>query len=110
MLRMEIVHTCSNEAVAEAALLSLGGPFHDRISLLAGAHDLKPGAYAAALVDQFAADASEDDWYALGNAIARRDMPVLSGLRFILESMIDGIEVARAHAGKPAKCGVSLTA
>ncbi len=90
MLRMEIIRTCSNQAVAAAALRSLGGAFCTRMELLAGAHDLPPGAYAASLVAQFAADASEDDWYALGNAIARRDMPVLAGLRFILESMIDG--------------------
>ena len=89
MLRIEILHTCSNAAVAAAALRSLGAAFHDRMKLLAGAHDLCAGEYAAALVRRFAEDADEDAWCALGVAMARRDMPVLAGFRYIIESMID---------------------
>ncbi len=100
MLRSEIIRTCSHQAVAAAALLSLGSEFHGRVSLLAGAHDMSPGAYTAHLVKQFATDADEDAWYALGNAIAYRDMPVLSGLRYILEAMIDGEASRDAGTGK----------
>ena len=91
MLRMEIIHTCSNAAVAEAALRSLGQSFYSRIALLAGAYGVKPGAYAASLVLQFSEEACEDDWYALGDAMSRRDMPLLAGFKFILESSIDGV-------------------
>lgn len=90
MLRTEIIRTCSNEAVAAAAVRSMGHNFYSRMSLLSGAHHVQPGAYAAALVRQFADEADEDAWCALGIAMARRDMPLLAGLRFILESMIDG--------------------
>ena len=102
MLRNEIIRSCSHEAVATAALLSLGAEFHARIALLAGAHEKSAGQYSADMVRQFAADADEDAWCALGSAIARRDMPILAGLRFILETMIDG---AAAHDAQIARTG-----
>ena len=102
MLRNEIIRSCSHEAVARAALLSLGAEFHTRIALLAGAHEKSAGQYTAYLVKQFATGADEDAWCALGNAIAHSDMPVLAGLRFILEMMIDG---AAAHDAQTASTG-----
>lgn len=107
MLRMEIIHTCSNAAVAEAALRSLGQSFYSRIALLAGAYGVTPGAYAASLVLQFSEEACEDDWYALGDAMSRRDMPLLAGFKFILESSIDG-ETRRRPCGSDEHKGNSL--
>lgn len=88
MLRAEIAHTCSNHAVAGAALRSIGDRFHSRIADLAKARNLGADAFAAALVKQFAENAGEDDWRRLDLAIARSDMPVLTGFRHIVETMI----------------------
>lgn len=89
MLRTEIIRTCSHEAVAAAALRSLDSVFCARVTLIACARGASPGAYAASLIRRFEQEATEDGWYALGAAIARRDMPVLEGFRFIVENMVD---------------------
>lgn len=89
MLRTEIIRTCSHEAVAAAALRSLDSVFCARVTLIACARGASPGAYAASLIRRFEQEATEDGWYGLGLAIARRDMPVLEGFRFIVENMVD---------------------
>ncbi len=61
---------------------------------------MNAGAYTSQLVKQFAAEADDDAWDALGNAISHRDMPVLEGLRYILEAMIDGESGHRADTEK----------
>lgn len=84
----EIINSCSHDAVADAAVQSLGFEFYSRMKLLAGAHQKSAGAYAAHLVRQFAADADEHAWTQLALAVERRDMPVLAGLNFILDMML----------------------
>ncbi len=97
MLCAELVRTCTHEKVAEAAVLSIGNEFRDRVSLLARVSAQTPGAYVAELVRRFSEDAAESDWEALALAIAGRDMPILHGLRWIVESAInfDGDRQAR---------------
>ena len=90
MLCCEIIRTCSHEKVAEAAVLSIGPGFRDRLSLLASASGKSTGAYVAALVRRFGDEATESDLVALNNATAGSDMPVLDGLRFIVDYMIGG--------------------
>lgn len=108
MHHTEIINSCTNEAVAEAALLSLGGDFCARVQLLAGTHQLSAGRYVAALVYRFAEEAEDHSWSNLDAAMQRQDMPLLAGLRFVLETMIDGEEsawenVARRRARAKAK-------
>jgi hypothetical protein len=90
MLRAELIKSCTHEKVAEAAVLSIGADFHRRLALLGGAVGLGPGAYAAELVRRFADEADEHDWETLSRVIAARDMPILCGLRWIVETMIEG--------------------
>jgi hypothetical protein len=87
MLRCEIIRTCSNEKVAEAAVLSVGSPFKDRVALLAAASGSPVGAYVAHLVRRFRDEANESDLAALTRATAGSDMPILDGLRWIVEGM-----------------------
>lgn len=110
MLRCEIIRTCSHEKVAEAAILSIGASFHERVLLLAATSGMRPGAYVAALVARFAEEAGEGDLEALRRATTGSDMPILDGLRWIVEFMIDGTAGAsggvdrvqpRTRAGRP---------
>ena len=103
----EIIHSCSHHAVAAAAVRSIGGEFHSRIELLAGAHGLSLGAYTAQIVLEFAAKADSDTWRDLASAIARRDMPVLAGLRFIVEERLNGKKQSGKTASNPRHGGVS---
>lgn len=100
MLRAELIRSCTHEKVAEAAVLSIGDAFRDRVLLLARVSGQTPGAFVADLVRRFAEDASEADWEALAGAIAGRDMPILCGLRWIVETAIDfDGDSARGGAG-----------
>lgn len=90
MLRCEIIRTCSHEKVAEAAVLSIGPGFRDRVALVAAASGMGAGACVAGFVRRFQEEASQRDMDALANFIAGSDMPILDGLRWIVEFMIDG--------------------
>ena len=89
MLRCEIIRTCSHEKVAEAAVLSIGPDFRDRVAVLAAASGARPGAFVADLVRRFPDETCDGDLEAFTRAIAGSDMPILEGLRFIVEFMID---------------------
>lgn len=88
MLIADILHSCSNERVAEAAVRSIGGDFADRVSALARRCDVPVGLLVGKLVRRFATDARERDWRGVMVAIAGDDVPVLAGLRAILEAMM----------------------
>lgn len=104
MLRCEIIRTCSNERVAEAAVLSVGSPFKDRVTLLAAASGSPVGVYVAHLVRRFQDEANDSDLAALTRATAGSDMPILDGLRWIVEfmtgdSMCNSAGPVRARSG-----------
>ncbi len=83
MIYREIVHTCSNSYVADAAVLSIGGEIARAVAADAHRHAMTRGAYAAKLVRDFAervGDARGVDAAARGS-----EQPLLSGLRYILE-------------------------
>lgn len=111
MLRAELINSCSHEKVAEAAVLSIGGGFRDRVALLARASDVSTGRYAAQCVRRFADEAHEDDWNALSAVIAGSDTPILHGLRWLVEAMLDGElpgeREARSGASNMRRGGVS---
>ena len=88
MIVNEIVLTCSNPHVARAAVASIGGDFEWRFSRSAASHNLSSGRFAATLVCDFARRAEDGDWEALDEATHGADMPILSGLRYILDRAI----------------------
>lgn len=85
----EIVHTCSNEKVAQAALASLGLAFATRVRGEAESRRIGAGAYVARLVQEFdhAADAGERR--CIQKAMERADQPILAGLRLMIESRLN---------------------
>ena len=85
MIVHEIVSTCSNPHVARAALASIGGDFARRFECDAANRNLSSGMLASDLVRHFAHRASNKDWQGVGEATRNTDMPILSGLRYILE-------------------------
>ena len=88
MLIADILHSCSNERVAEAAVDSIGGDFAHRVRLLAARCDMPVGLLVGRLVRRFAADAHERDWRQVTLAIFGDDQPVLAGLRAVVEAMM----------------------
>ena len=89
MIYREIVHTCSHAEVARAAVDSIGGEFAKAFAKEAERRNLPRGQYAAQLVSEFAAGADEVDMQRVAKAAAETDLPLLSGLRYILATACD---------------------
>jgi hypothetical protein len=88
MIYREIVHTCSNSYVADAALISIGGEIARVIADDANRHAMPRGDYAAKLVRDFADRADDGDERRVLAAAANSQQPILSGLRYILEQRV----------------------
>lgn len=84
----EIVHTCSNEKVAQAALASLGFAFAMRVRNEAECHGVSAGAFVACLVREFGHAADTSERRAIQKSMERADQPILVGLRAILQSRL----------------------
>ena len=85
MIYREIVHTCSNSYVADAALISIGGEIARAVADDANRHAMTRGAYAAKLVRDFASHADDRERGRVLAATQGSEQPILSGLRYILE-------------------------
>ena len=94
MLVADILHSCTDEGIAGAAVASIGGDFAARLRSEAARSGLSVGALTSSLVVRFARDANERDWRDLALATAGVDQPVLSGLRAIAERMLARRDVA----------------
>lgn len=88
MVIAEIVRTCSHAKVAQAAVASMGREFSSRIDAVAGRQGVEAGAYAAGVVQDFDRRAGAVQRRELETAVRRTDMPVLHGLRLILEDAL----------------------
>ncbi|HVP99461.1 MAG TPA: hypothetical protein VMS87_09505 [Roseiarcus sp.] len=89
MIVHEIVATCANPHVARAAVASIGGDFARRFSRDAAERKISSGHLASRLVRNFARNADEQDWDEVDEATRGADMPILSGLRVILERSLE---------------------
>jgi hypothetical protein len=85
MVIQDIVNSCSNAHVAEAAVASIGGAFERRVRDAALRRGIRPGAFAATAIIGFRARARVRDMEALQKAVAGDDQPVLAGFRMIVE-------------------------
>jgi hypothetical protein len=86
----EIVHTCSHEKVAQAAVASMGSSFAGKVGVTAGAHGLSIGAFTARVVQEFGKFSGEDEKQAVRKAMDGSDQPILAGLQHILWPVIEG--------------------
>lgn len=85
----EIVHTCSNEDVARAAVASIGFSFASRVKSAADGAGVSVGVFAARAVRSFASVASTAGRLEVMRAMVRSDQPILRGLEVILSRELD---------------------
>ena len=88
-LLAEIIHTCSHEKVAHAAVASMGPSFAEKVRVAAGDLDLSTGAFAARVVRDFDEWSGEAERQAIRKAMGGSDQPILTGLRLILQPIIE---------------------
>ncbi|HEY1736483.1 MAG TPA: hypothetical protein VGG12_07555 [Methylovirgula sp.] len=88
----EIVHTCSHEKVAQAALESLGFAFAMHVRNAAEGHGVSAGAFVARVVHEFGNGADTCERRALEKTMERADQPILVGLRAILHARLNATE------------------
>jgi len=89
MLIADMIHSCSNEKVASAALACIGGPFADRVAAVARKNGLNAGRFVAIIVRDFARRANDEAQAALRERIAGDDQPLLFALRHIVEPALE---------------------
>jgi hypothetical protein len=97
----EIIRTCSNAHVAEAAVASIGGEFARRFADEAARRALPSGALAARLVRDFAASAEGEGLRRVVAATRGADQPILSGLRVILSDGLGGAAATGVSEATP---------
>lgn len=88
MIISEIVKSCSHHEVAYAALVCIGEEFRKEVEKAAYDSGLTPGVFVATSVRRFQETAREADWKGLRKAVEHAEMPVLKGLRYILETTL----------------------
>ena len=108
MVRLrEVIHSCSNEKVAEAALISLGSPFARTVAVAAGG-GLSQGRLVADLTRDFERHAGTCVWAQAEQAMRGADQPILVGLTVILaqgllRENLRGAPSPAARGGDPAE-------
>ena len=105
MLVGDILHSCVNERVAEAAVLSIGGDFTERLRALARRCDLSIGELVGRIVRRFAVGAAERDWRFVTAAMDGEDLPLLCGLKAIVDTMMRSPDMARDLATLASEAG-----
>ena len=111
MIVADILHSLSDKAVAEAAVVSIGGDFAAAMKSQAAHRGMTVGGLTVSLVSGFAIAASERDWRGLMSKISGQDHPVLAGLRVIAEHMLrrHGIDVPSERLTVPAPVYTSVS-
>lgn len=88
MLIQEIIRSCANEEVAQAAVASIGHTFSSKIHDVAASYGLSVGAYTALSVERFARHGDEGELRSVLTAMHASQEPVLAGLHRILCIML----------------------
>ena len=88
MLISDILNSCVQRDVAQAAVVSIGGDFARRIQLHAGAQNKSIGEYTAHHVSLFTRRATERDWRDLAARMRGEDLALLSGLQIVMTRMM----------------------
>lgn len=89
MLIADMIHSCSNDKVAQAALACIGGLFAERVTDVAKKNGLSAGRFVAIVVRDFARRADMEAHAALQSHMSRADTPLLHGLRQLLEPALE---------------------
>lgn len=89
MLIADLIHSCSNDKVAQAALACIGGRFADRVRAVAHEKGMNVGRFVVVVVSDFARRADEAAREALREKVSGEDQPLLQGLRAVLEPALE---------------------
>jgi hypothetical protein len=84
----EVVHSCSNEKVAQAAVASIGSEFAGRVKATASTFGLSMGAFTARTVLQFDRTCGGEEKQALRRMMRGTDQPILFALEQILKPVV----------------------
>ena len=90
MRTTELFRTCANEHVAAAALASLGGRLRRKVAALARRDGVSAGRLVAGVLADYDRRASPGRRRELEQQMKGGDMPVLAGLRQVLEIGLAG--------------------
>lgn len=102
MLVTDLIHSCSNEMVAQAALKCIGGRFAERVRVAAQEKGMSVGRFVSIVVRDFARRADDGVREALRERITGDDQPLLKGLRAVLEPALEeGALFADEGLGRP---------
>ncbi|MGD9544045.1 MAG: hypothetical protein AB7F41_02145 [Methylocystis sp.] len=89
MVIVDLINSCSNDKVAQAALACIGGGFAERVRVAAVEKGVSVGKFVALAVREFARRSDEATQEALRVRVARDDQPLLRGLREVLETALE---------------------
>lgn len=84
----DILHSCSHGHVAEAAVVSIGGPFARRVQSSAAARGQTIGEFTSHRVREFSSQASERDWRVIATRMQGADLALLAGLEAMMSRMM----------------------
>ena len=86
----ELFRSCANEHVAAAALACIGGALEKRVVVAARRAGLSSGAFVARLVADYDRKASPKRRKSLEQGMFRHQMPILAGLRHVVQVALEG--------------------
>jgi hypothetical protein len=89
MLVTDLIHSCSNDRVAQAATNCIGGTFAERVRAAARENGLDEGRFVAVIVRDFALRADEAKRDRLALELSGSDQPILHGLRQLVEAALE---------------------
>ena len=104
MVIADMIHSCSNAHVAQAAVFCIGGAFAERVGEAARERGMEVGGFVAVIVQEFARREDGEALRALSREIAGADQPILKGLSRLLESALG------AEASEEPKLGGGMLA
>jgi hypothetical protein len=84
----DMVHACSNEKVAQAAISCIGDEFARRVLSSARRRGLGSGRFVAVVMRRFRRNAKGEAREALQRRMAIADQPLLTGLQQIVEAAL----------------------
>lgn len=83
-----MLHSCSHDKIALAAVACIGGPFEDRVRAAALLRGLDVGWFVGGIVRRYALSATELEMARLRRLVSGADQPILCGLRYVVEQAL----------------------
>ncbi|MGA8170474.1 MAG: hypothetical protein WB816_06535 [Methylocystis sp.] len=89
MVIADMIHSCSNPNVAQAAVCCVGGDFADRVAVAADRNGLNVGRFVAVVMREFARRVNGDTLALLRREVAGTDQPLLRALVRVVEPALE---------------------